>query len=760
MIVESSQNELLLNRDTRAEPGQQVEDDGVDFAHLLGTLFEAKWLMFTVVTLAMLAASLYLFSATPIYQVDALVQVENETETLKGLERLTALFEGEASATAELEIIQSRMVLGKVVENLKLDQLATPNYFPVLGQGIARRFKDTESPLAEPWFNLPEYAWGGEKIQVETLLVPDRLLGENLTLIAGEQSRYVLRGPEDEELLTGQVGKAAQRNFEGDQPLEVFVSRLHARPGTKFTLTRVPRLDAIGALLGNLGAKEKGKQSQVLELTLRGSDPVATRDTLNEITKIYLRQNVERRSEQAEKRLEFVQKQLPQLKEQLDTAESAFNAYRQKHGSVNLEIETKALLDQIVTLEAEIRELELKRGERGQRLMPSHPLMLALDSQIAKARADLESMNNRTKSLPSTQQEVLRFSRDLQVNTELYTALLNNAQELRIAKAGSIGTVRIIDHAMTPTEPDSPRPMRIRLLAVVGGLILGVGLAFLRRTLRSGIEDPEQLEQALDLPVYASVPHSAEQERLGRRLWGQPNSKGMLTRRASAALLAVQDKDSLVVESLRSLRTTLQFAMLEARSNSILITGPAPGVGKSFVSVNLAVVLAQSGKRTLLIDGDLRKGHLNRPLGLSREHGVSEYVSEGLDFERVVHPTVAPGLDFIPTGTLPPNPSELLMHERFAALLSEAEARYDVVLIDSPPVLAATDAVIIGQRAGATLLVARAGMHPLRQLRDTVKRMAHGGTNLRGAIFNDMPLANSRYGYGYGKYAYRYAYKH
>ena len=331
----------------------------------------------------------------------------------------------------------------------------------------------------------------------------------------------MLRGPEEEDLLAGQVGKPAQRDFGEGQVLGLFVSRLQARPGTQFALTRVLRLDAISELQGNLGAKEKGKQSQVLELTLRGADPIATRDTLNEIIKIYLRQNVERRSEQAQKRLEFVQKQLPELKEQLDTAESAFNAYRQKHGSVDLDIETKALLDQIVALEAEIRELELKRGERGQRLMPSHPLMLALESQIAKARADLESMNNRTKKLPSTQQEVLRFSRDVQVNTELYTALLNNAQELRIAKAGSIGTVRIIDHAMTPTEPDSPRSMRVRLLAMVGGLIVGIGLAFLRRTFRSGIEDPEHLEQALDLPVYASVPHSVEQERLGRRLWGR-----------------------------------------------------------------------------------------------------------------------------------------------------------------------------------------------------------------------------------------------
>ena len=231
------------------------------------------------------------------------------------------------------------------------------------------------------------------------------------------------------------------------------------------------------------------------------------------------------------------------------------------------------------------------------------------------------------------------------------------------------------------------------------------------------------------------------------------------SQRKPALLLAVLEKASLAVESLRSLRTTLHFAMLEARSNSILITGPAPRVGKSFIAANFAVVMAQSGKRILLVDGDLRRGGLHSLFGLSREGGVSEYVSEGLELEAVIHPTLVQGLDFIPTGVLPPNPSEVLMHQRFATLLSQAEQRYDLVLLDSSPVLAATDAVIIGQHVGAALMVIRAGLHPPRELRDTVKRLANGGTILPGVIFNDMPLAKGRYGYGYGKYAYRYSYK-
>jgi tyrosine-protein kinase Etk/Wzc len=451
-----------------------------------------------------------------------------------------------------------------------------------------------------------------------------------------------------------------------------------------------------------------------------------------------------------------VQRQLPELKQQLDAAESAFNTYRQQHGSVDLDIETKSLLEGIVALETQIRELELKRTELVNDLQPVHPYVKAVDAQIAEAKADLEAMNKEMTKLPDTQQEVLRYSRDVQVNTELYTALLNNAQELRVAKAGSIGTVRIIDYAMVPIEADSPKTMRIRLLSVIGGSILGIGLAFLRRTFRRGVEDPEEAEALLDLPVYANVPHSPEEEKLTKRGWGR---KGEADRSAGIPL-AVRFPDSDTVESLRSLRTALHFAMLDARSRSILITGPAPGVGKSFLSANLAVVLAQAGQRTLLIDADLRKGHLHRSFGLANRNGVSEFVSEAMPLDAVAHDTGVPGLHLVPTGQRPPNPSELLMHERFSEMMQEAEQRYDLVVIDSPPILAATDAAIVGQSVGATLMVVRAGAHHPRELKDSVKRMVHGGVNLRGLIFNDMPIAKSRYGYGYGygKYAYRYSY--
>jgi tyrosine-protein kinase Etk/Wzc len=363
--------------------------------------------------------------------------------------------------------------------------------------------------------------------------------------------------------------------------------------------------------------------------------------------------------------------------------------------------------------------------------------------------------------LPETQQDILKLTRDVQVATELYTVLLNKAQTLQVAKAGAVADARIIDYATLPIDPIKPKKALIMAFSLILGLILGVALTFIRRALNRGVEDPDLIEKELHIPVYASIPHSMEQEKLSKKL------KSNYARKSNEPLiLAVQNKDDLAIESLRSLRTTLHFAFLEAQNNIIMITGPSPGVGKTFVSINLAAVLADAGKKILLIDGDMRKGFINKVLGVDRENGLSELISntgsDGTSMrDKAIHRIPIANLDFIPTGSIPPNPSELLLHERFGHLLASISKNYDHVIIDSPPILAVTDAAIIGRLASATLMVVKAGQHPIRELEQSVKRLSQAGVNLKGVVFNDLPELSSRYGYGYGqnKYVYQYSYK-
>ena len=334
--------------------------------------------------------------------------------------------------------------------------------------------------------------------------------------------------------------------------------------------------------------------------------------------------------------------------------------------------------------------------------------------------------------------------------------MLNNAQTLRVAKSGTIGNVRIIDEAVLSLKPIKPKKSLIVMVSFILGLMLGIACVFIRKALHTGIEDPDQIEKHLNIPVYATIPHSNEQSKLSAKL-----SKGIQPNEELPFILALSHKEDLAIESLRSLRTTLHFAFLEAHNNIIMITGPSPGIGKTFVAINLAVVLADAGKKILLIDADLRNGLTHQSLGLDREDGLSDLISNRISLKIAVRHIVAANIDFISTGSIPPNPSELLLHEHFELLLENLAKQYDHIIIDSPPILAVTDAGIIGRIASATLMVVKAGQHPLRELEQCTKRLAQSGVTLKGIVFNDLPENSSRYGagYGYGKYVYRYNYQ-
>jgi tyrosine-protein kinase Etk/Wzc len=271
--------------------------------------------------------------------------------------------------------------------------------------------------------------------------------------------------------------------------------------------------------------------------------------------------------------------------------------------------------------------------------------------------------------------------------------------------------------------------------------------AFVRRALNRGVEDPDVLEAATGLSVYAVVPHSNLQAQYLRT----QGKRGVV---AAGSVLAKRDPTDPSVESLRSLRTSLQFALVDAPNHVIALSGPAPGVGKTFVSSNLAQVLADSGKRVLLLEADLRNGSLHRVFGFQRQPGVSDVLAGGIRLEEAVH-HLSEHLDILTAGLIPPNPSELLMSPRFAELIERVGKQYDLVIMDTPPILAVTDAAIIARLAGVTLLVLRAGRHPVREVTLALKRLVHSGVRPAGLVFNDATRrASGSYGYLY-QYDYR-----
>lgn len=734
-----------------------VADDEIDLARLWGTLVDHGRVIALVTVVALLIGIGYLFAANPVYQADALLQVEERETGVPGLsEEVDDLFGAQNPTDAEVEIIRSRMVLGSVVDELGLDLLVEPQ--PVSITGFWRHFGDPQS-LAETLRGIrpAENAvisggWGepGRTLRIEHFRVPDEMLGEEwaLRVLAPDHVQLWL---EDSLVLEGPPG---ERLASADGDVELQLLQMDAPTGTEFRLVRLARWQAIERLRGGLSVSERGRDTGIVYLALKGEHPQRIRAVLDAIARTYLLQNIERRSAEAAKSLIFLEEQTPRIRTQLDAAEKRLNQYRTRSESVDLSLETEAVLEKIVAVEARLSELQLKESELRRLYTSQHPNYKALVQQRGSLEAERGRLDKQVQNLPQTQQEILRLARDVETNQTIYLQLLNRAQELEILKAGTVGNVRIIDGAQIDPEPVAPRGGLVLALSGLLGLMASVAGVFVAGAMKQTLESPEQLENE-GLPVYAVLPRSSALERLEQqdmRRWRLP-----LDRLERRPLLAHSHPGDLAVEALRSLRTSLHFAMLGANSKVVMITGASPGVGKTFVTANLGVVLAQAGKRVVVIDGDLRKGYLHTYFGASSRQGLSDYLAGDKEAAlKLVRHSSIPGLDFIPRGEAPPNPSELLLQPRLQALLEKLDRNYDYVLIDSPPVLAVTDAAIIGNAAGSTLVVARFGVNTVREMDLCRRRLARDGVVVRGCIFNALERrAGNTYGY-YAYYQYRY----
>lgn len=733
-------------QNTPTPPASNTSDE-IDLLALLGALIDRKYTIIACTLAFVIAGIAYALLTTPVYVANAVIQIEEKSSGISGLlGNSRDMFSSPSAAATEIELLKSRNVIGQAVTNLKLDVTAEPKLFPVIGAFFNRRFEPTpEQPLASPLLSFGSYAWGGESIDLFQMEVPPSYLNEELTLRAGEDDRFTLLNTDDQTLLEGTVGQAID-----EAGFKLQVAELHARPGTEFIIVKSDPLRTTLNYQSTITASEKGRDSGILSLSLQSTIPAHAIATLDEVSRLYVRQNVERKSAEAQQSLDFLQEKLPEVRKQLEAAESALNAYQSSAGSVDITIETQGVLDQVVELETSISELMLRRSELERRFTREHPSYQALVEQLGQLEARRDRLIERVGDLPETQQELLRLARDVQVSTEIYTAMLNTSQELDVTRAGTVGNVRIIDSSVVDTrEPVKPKKALIVVLATLLGGMLGVAIALLRHALNRGIENPELIEQ-LGLPVYASVPFSKDQQLLEKSFRGKTATQG-------SHLLAATNPADLAVESLRSLRTSLHFAMLEAKNNVLMISGPSPSVGKSFVSANLAAIVAQTGKKVILIDGDMRKGYVHKLINKEPEPGLSGLLVNTHTLADVIHKTEIDNMHFISRGQIPPNPSELLMHANFETLLQQLSKMYDMVIIDTPPILAVTDAALVGRLAGTSLIVTRFGVNPAREIEQTLLRFRNNGIDIKGAIFNAVEKKASAYGYGnYGYYQYEY----
>jgi tyrosine-protein kinase Etk/Wzc len=709
------------------------------------------WRIILVVTLIALALGCaYAFLAPPTYRADVLFHVEDKTGNANAngkdsLPPLTGMFDTKPSTAAEIELLKSRLVTEETVRNLHLDITASPRYLPFIGGMIAGLVNGRWGFRLPSFINLSGFAWGGESIAVSRFDTSKEMYDTTFTLIAGTDGTYVLRDPNGIAILSGRVGETVETDT-ADGPIALHVDKLVGAPGSRFELSRASTLSTVDRLQKALLVQETTLQSGVIRASLEGGDPALTAAIVNNMAREFTRQDIASRSTEAEHMLAFLDQQLPGLRKELDDAEQRYNKFRNTHGTVDLGEESRLLLQQIVDNKTKLLDLQQQRAEMSQRFTPNHPAVAALDAQIAALQGAQVNMNRSVAVMPDTEQTALRLLRDVHVNTELYTNLLNSAQQLRVAKAGQVGTVRVVDFAETPDEPVRPKRVLAILIALGGGLVLGIMLTFFKRAMYGGVERPDELEAILGVPVFAVVPRSQTQLRL---------QENVMLRRRGLHVLAQQAPEDIAVEGVRNLRTSLQLSLDHAENNVVMITGSRPDAGKSFLSVNLAALVASANKRVLIIDGDMRRGDVHSHFGVTHQPGLSDVLSGG-DLGAMIQRDVLPGLDVLAKGTLPTHPSELLMSKRFETMLDELKSHYDLVIVDTPPVLAVTDSTLIGKYAGTTLLVVRHGRHPVNEIVETTKRLRNGGVALRGVLLTDVPQEAAFIGSGYqgGYYGY------
>ena len=749
------------SKDLSMSTGKKDNDD-IDLMALALVLLRGWRIIAVMAVLGLLLGLLYSRYVNPTFKSDALIQIEENTQGVEALgESISELVGTEVSkAETEAELIRSRMILEPVVELLHLRiRLTDPNIGhldKLKSDGIATQVNTPEEVSLDT---------ESGAVKVSQFQVAPAYLNQAFTLTRSETG-FVLSNGVDK--FQGQIGQAHQ--FQGVEGLiAILVTDL---PATAYPVqvrkqTLKTTTDAINSALS---VEEKGQKTGILQLSMVGGNQEQVTTILNQIVQSYVAQNQSRGSEETTKTLAFMETQIPLLKEKLEAAEARFNDFRKKYGTIDVGKEAELLLNEKSRIDEQLNELNLKKADLTTYYTEQHPLVVQINQQLKVLNNRTREIGNTVAGLPEIQREFLKLSEDTAINREIYLTLLKNYEQLKIVKAGQIGYARIIDSPTSTFNAIAPNKLQIMMLAALVGTMLGVIMVLLKNLMRNVVKDPEHLEASTGIPVIATIPRSPLLSRLSKK------------KKAHARMLAHVDHSSLSYEAIKSLRTNLIFGMptgtiTEQPAQVILITGESPGVGKSFITANLSEVFAQLDKKVLIIDGDMRLGELHQMFNKSAEDGLADYLLQDketvfvndeqptsvqidkaasvLTIDSIIHPTGMAQIDFIPRGRQSANPTSLLIGESFRQLLAALKTRYDYIVIDSPPILAASDAMVLAQQADKVLIVTKFNQSVEGQLVYAIKQMNKANVKVDGIVLNDvqqglMDKYSYHYHYAYG----------
>ena len=687
-------------------------------------LKDNRWLIAGIIGVALTVGLIYATLATPIYRANLLLQIEDSAPESKSfLADTTGLGEVKTTANGEMQVIASRTILGAAVDQARLQVNAQPLYLPILGSWLARNSQE----LSEPGiFGFGGYVTGSERIVVGKFEVPAALEDtDSFTITVIDQKNYVVTHELFDAAINGEVGEPVQHRLP-EGTITILIDELSGNPGAKFNVSVSSRLRAIEGLQNRLLLSEQGRQSNVVNVALEDSNPVRLGVVLNAIADQYIRQNVDRKSAEAEKTLAFLDAQLPLFERQLRSSEDAFARVRNQNGTIAFDEEAKVWLKSSADLQAKVLELQQNRLDLRRTNNESHPKIQTLNLQIAAIQQELAAVNKRITAMPNVQRDALRLERDVRANSAQYQSMQNNALQMRLVREGKVGNVRLLDKAAVSKLPVKPQKGLIVAFALVLGTLLSLGVSVARARTRRGIRTAAALSVNTGLEVLGVIPFSPD----------QASETGKKRDASLGKVLAETQPHSATIESIRTMRAAMKPVLALASNNRILFTAPTHGVGKNFTSTNFALLLAQTGKKVLFVDADLRKAGELGAFSLVKAIGLSEVLANQTSFEVATRREVRANLDVLTSGKRALLATDLLESDAFAALLERVSDDFDYVVINAAPVLVAAETLTMAPLCGSVIIVARAGFTEASQINESVRRLAQVGGSVSGCAFN------------------------
>jgi len=624
-------------------------------------------------------------------------------------------------------------------------------------------------------------------------------------------------GPTSYSLVAGgtELGTAGYNTALRAAGLTIFVPQRPLLKENQVVLVVIPLESAADAVRGTIATRVI-PQTDVIEITYRGTDPIVVRDAANAVAEAYAQFSSDLQTTSARTKTAFILQSLANQKRGLDSAQARLQAFKESHQTSDVTAEIAALFGNIHELEGQRQTATVERSVYQQLLgkltqadtidddlrklagteaitkntyvgslytrwfdllkqreellatgkAANHPDVRAIDKLITRTKNDLqsasgdylkgidsrlasynqtiESLRTQAEKYPPLESEQARLMADVRTAQTTYDNLLAQYQLARIAESADGATVRVVDVAPLPSFAVAPNRQRAILMAMLVGLALGVAIAIGLDRLDDSVKSPDELPTRFQLPVLGQIPAIRVSEKQG-------SSNIPLSR-----LVSHVDPRSVVAEAYRSLRTNIAFARAQSRARTLVLTSPGPADGKSTTVANLAITFAQQGQRTLLIDGDLRRAVLDKTFSVPRTPGLTEVIVGVSPLASAVHPTTVENLFVMGSGQLPPNPSELLGSDRMREVLAEARETFDVVLFDSPPLLAVTDAAVLSTMVDGVILVVRVGSTSREAVRRAAAHLRTVHSRILGAVLNDIDASRGGYYGGYGYYYYAY----